>query len=227
MKSRGSEVVAIIVAILLALAAEAAWEYRGERVDEREILAGLRVEFLEARDEIRRDIEVREEILRDSRRFAEARLDGNPLPAGDSLRTMIENLLDWRFYTPTHPVLDEIVSSGRMDRIRSDDVRRALMTYIQERDRIAVIDEQERDYAQGSLTDYLAGRVDLGVLFADGADAPRVAGELDRFRAMLSDPEFGSILYYRIFHTENAVGFSDIVDAAIGNVLATLEFDGG
>lgn len=63
-RRRGAESLTIIVSILLALAAEAAWQCRGDRATEREILAGLRIEFATAEAEIRGDLTSREAILR-------------------------------------------------------------------------------------------------------------------------------------------------------------------
>ncbi|HSM08466.1 MAG TPA: hypothetical protein VLA33_05555 [Gemmatimonadota bacterium] len=222
-RRRGAEGLTIVVSILLALAAEAAWGYRGDRAAEREILAGLRVEFAQAESEIRSDLRAREEILGWTRRLLAVRAGSAPEPPPDSLAEMLSRTLGYRFYTPAHPVLEDLLASGRLELIRSDTLRGQIMRYMQERDRIGVSEERERDLAANRIEPFLETRVDLAYLALQPSDTARSARQARRFYAAIREPAFGSLLYYRIVRTEGAAGFGEILLGVIQDVRRSLD----
>jgi len=222
-RRRGGEGLTIIVSILLALATDAAWDYRGDRATEREILAGLRIEFAEAEAEIRADLSSREEILRWSRRLLAVREGQSAEPPPDSLSEVLLKTIDYRFYTPAHPVLEDILASGRLELLRSDELRGHLMRYIQERDRIGVLDERERVFAANRIEPFLESRVDLAYLALQSDDSARSAREAARFYTAIRETAFGSLLYYRIERTDGAQEFGEILLGVIQDVRRSLD----
>lgn len=222
----------IIVSILLALTAEATWQYRSDRADEREVLAGLRIEFEEAELEIRADLQSREGTVAAIRRLLAARDDRALAPPVDSLADTIGWLRNWRFYTPAHPVLTDVLASGRLDLIRSDSVRLALMSYAQERDRVAVMDELERTFVIDQLEPWLSTHVDLArVAPLSGTrtgssmtgTARLTASEGARFLALLGEAAFGSLLQLGLENVEAAYEFGEYLLVTIERVQSALE----
>lgn len=221
-RDRGAEGLTIVVSILLALLADAAWGYRVDRADERQLLDGLRDEFAEAADEIGNDIAAREEILRRTGELIHARGAPAARPVPDSVRDVVWNLLNWRFYTPVHAILDDAIESGRLDLIRSDAVRRSLMAYLQARDRLPVFEGLERDFVTMQVEPYLGDRLALDRIMDEDADAASVRSEAERFLGLLSDDRFGSLLYLRRDRSDQAQIYSRIVERAIEDVREAL-----
>lgn len=222
-RQRNAEALTIIVSILLALAADAAWQYRGDRATEREILEGLRLEFAEAEAEIRGDLAAREAILQWTRRLQAVREGRSPEPPLDSLPAIVSETFNYRFYTPAHPVLQDVLMSGRLELIRSYEIRGHLMRYTQERDRIGVIDERERRLVADRIEPFLETRVDLAYLTPGNADSARTAGEARKLFAAIREPAFGSLLYFRTDRTEAAHEFGERLLVVIQDVRRSLE----
>jgi len=220
--SRGAEGLTIIVSILLALLADAAWGYRGDRADERQLLDGLREEFVEAADEIGNDIAARDRILRRTETLIDARRDPAARPGPDSVREFVSDLLDWRFYTPIHAVLDDAIESGRVELIRSRQIRESLMAYLQARDRLPVFDQLERDFVTAQVEPFLGARIALDWIADPEADRASAAREAERFLGLLDDDRFGSLLYLRRSRTEQAQIYGRMVQRAIEDVRVAL-----
>lgn len=215
---RGAEVLTIVFSILLALAADAAWSYRGDRAEEGRLLQGLHQEFLEAEREVENDLEARREIL-DRLQLLRGVRSGDLAPP-DSVAVLVSALLDWRFYTPAHAVLDDAVSSGRLDLIRSPEIRRALMAYDQQRGRLEVFDARERDFVSEHLEPYLIVRVALDRLL----DEPPTPDDAARVLSLMgSDEAFAGLVALKQQRTEEASTFSRVVQRHIEDVLASLD----
>ena len=215
------EVLTIVVGILLALAAESGRQYFADRADEREILAALRVEFAADVEELRTDQERRAEKLAALELLSAvsgATVDG-PLP--DSLAAAVFRSMDWRYYTASHPVLDDLVSTGRLGLIRSDELRRALMAFGQERARISVVEQEEREFVSREVEPYLAARLDLEALSSRGSPE-RHATALRAVRDLLTDTTFGSLLYLNRFRTEGSIEFAATLLETISGVREAL-----
>jgi len=207
------EVLTIVVGILLALAADASRQYVADRGTEREILAALRVEFAVDVREIGADQEQRAQKLAAIELLSE--VHGGPVksPRLDSLAAALMWTMNWRYYTPSHPVLDDVLSTGRLDLIRSDEVRRALMVFGQARNRIAVVEERERDFVARDVQPYLAARLDLEALSSPRSPEQRTAA-LRAVPDVLASASFGSLLYLDRDRTESSNRFGkDLLEA--------------
>ena len=208
LKKHLSEGLVIVLSILLALYAEASWQAHKDRLEESEILADLKVEFAEAENEIQRDINARKIIMIQAEvlsHFVE-----NPdvdLPL-DSLRQCIRAFDAWRFYTPSHPVLDDIQSSGRISLIQSDSVRYSLTFYGQERARIQVIDESERQVVINHIEPFLISKIDLNLLFNKDLNTEKTKRLHTQLNRLIRSPDVGSMLYLRKDRTERAISYS-------------------
>jgi hypothetical protein len=221
-RERWAEGLTIVISILLALFADAAWDYRGDRVEEEQLLEGLRTEFVEAADEIANDIAARDQILARTDHLLAARGSADGGPAPDSLQDVVRDLVNWRFYTPVHAVLDDAVESGRLDLIQSREVREAIVAYLQARERLPVFERLERDFVTNELEPYLAPRLALDQVMAEEPDRAALIGQADRLTDLLADDRFGSLLFIRRDRSEQAQIYSRIVERAIRDVRAAV-----
>lgn len=220
--ARGLEVVTIVFSILLALLADAAWDFRTDRIAEAALLASLQGEFDDAADEIANDLEARDAILEHTRVLLSARQDRALAPTPEEMPDLTSHLLDWRFYTPVHATFDDAISSGLLSLIRSTEVRETLMLYDQARDRQAVFDARERDFVTTQLESYLASRVALDRLVDPEAPKGLATREGARLLSLLEDDRFGSLLYLRYERTEDAIIYARSVERAVARVREAL-----
>ena len=212
----------IVASILLALLLGAAWEWFMERGDEAEYVERLQEEFEQGALELASDQAAREHMLAGSSRLLEAARVGLPA-SDDSLRALTAALIDFRYFTPTHPALDELIASGRLEFIRSVDVRRALLEYIQERDRLEVVEARERDFVAQAMEPWLVDHLPLTSSPTPGDPSfwgPGVVrADLER---VLDDPALRTLLTLRLDRTETALRFSIGLGFRIEAVLEAL-----
>ena len=121
-----AEFVIIVVGILVALAADSAWEDRSNRIQEKEELARLHQEFQGEFDFDSREIEYfREQVVTLEELLA--LLQSAPL---DDMVVVPDALALEMLYQPTWdtalPVLNSLINSGRLRLISSADVREAI-----------------------------------------------------------------------------------------------------
>ena len=222
------EALTIVFSVLFALAIDALWDYRLDRVAEREYLAGLRDEFEASAVELESDKLEREKILRRTEALLARTRGVGDVPA-DSLGPWTASALNYRFFTPVHSVLDDLMSSGNLKLIRSRALRRALLDYEQERQRLAVIEQRERDFLAEQLEPHLARSLPLDdYLTLDVFDndpvlepPPAVAP----YRRLLDDPTTASLLHLRWERSEGARAFARNVERSIQRVRTLLPND--
>ncbi len=213
----------IVIGILLALILGAGWEWLNERWSEAEYLEGLEAEFERGVLELQVDMEAREAILYRTRTLLT--LPDGPaagLPT-DSAGAYAASLIDFRYFTPTHPVLEELIAGGRLEVLRSETLRRALLKYILERDRLEVVEARERDFAADLMEPFLVERLALEPRWA--ADDSSFAGPLvdaAELARLARDPAFRSLLVLRADRTDIALRFSRGLGFSIDSVLGAL-----
>lgn len=222
-KERAAESVTIVISVLVALVLGSGWEYLGDRVQEREYLDGLLAEFQTGRRELESDRVAREAILVGTRRILDWSDGGAPAPPADSVGPLVGATNDYRFFTPSHPVLEDIIAGGNLDILRSDDLRRALLSYMLERDRLAVAEQRERDFVADQLEPYLVARVRLRPVGRDGW----VATDFDSLVRLARDPSLQSLLELRWTRSETARRFASSLARRIDRVIELLERETG
>jgi hypothetical protein len=143
----------------------------------------------------------------------------------DSLAPWLTTLINYRFYTPVHSVLDDLISSGNLGLIRSDSLRFAIMDYDQERERLQVVEQREAIFSAEQLEPFLAARLRLTdyLLFAPDSVFTGLGPYDANARALLLDPEFASLIGLRLDRTHTSWLFAQGVRRTILNVRRLIE----
>lgn len=216
---------AIVVSILLAFAIDAAWDVRGERVRERSYLERLRVEFRDNREDILQDRTDRERIIAEFAfilRATRAPEQAVPREIGSRLRNLSGN---FRFYSPSHAVLNEIISSGDLGLLRSDSLRHALLLYDEEHQRLAGVEASEQAVQRMVVVPYLAEHIEV-LPWISSQDlenlgiAPKPKQDA---RAWLRDAAFQNMILLRWQRANVVQSYSEPVLAAIDRILRILD----
>ena len=180
------------IVLVLALALDAWWDGGQERAEEQEILRGLRAEFVADTSLYHDQIAFHQDV----------RAGLAELMRGEAAAELGLERLDLAFYrtltaTPLDPgsgVRDALISSGRLELIRSEELRSRLAEWESLVD--GVRDEQElmRAYSYERIIPYLASRdVPLGRAMASmdwPVSHPEPSVTRDAYRTVLADPEF-------------------------------------
>jgi hypothetical protein len=224
-----AELFTIFAGILLALFADAAWDYSSDRRRETEYLAGLRDELVISAREIEYDERVRSAGLETLTR-AIAAANGNGTLVPDSAPAAIIALLNYRFFSPTRAVLDDLIDSGSLRIIRSDSLRFQLQRYRQQLEQLAVVEQRERDFIAETLEPYVAASVRLDDLlelqsYDDAVEQP--PADAAAFVAMLEDDEFASLAFMRWERSRTASAFGNGVAFTIGRLIDVLDAELG
>lgn len=188
------EIILVVIGILIALQVNNWNELRKQGHEEIIIKEGLNAEFELAIKEISADIQDRNNSYLVVLSTLSRHLGENPtnIPQ-DSIRYFLEELMQYRFYTPSHPVLDDLQSSGRFNLIKSKELRLLLMDYLQSKERIKTPEEKERLFVQDRMNPFLSEKVDLGKVFE--SDQYRI--DPKKLENLIDDELFGSLLYTR------------------------------
>lgn len=124
------ESVAIVLGILLAFAIDAGWDARNDRLEEREILEALERDFQENRVAAERVIHIHEV---DNARFAYlASLTAEEIGSlpEDSIRVVVGGLSAPFTFDPVRGTIDALLGAGKLDLIRSRELRDALIIFL-------------------------------------------------------------------------------------------------
>lgn len=221
-RSYALEGLTIVVGILSALVLGELWGTAVDRLDEREALDGLRTEFEAGRAELASDREARRTTVGRLQRLLEVGEGRAALP-DDSVAAFTAALLDYRYYTPSHPVLDDLIAGGRLQLLRSDTLRRAILDYLQEKDRIAVVEDRERRFVSDRLEPWIADHLALEP--PRRPDDPELWGpdaDADALRAAAADPRFRTLVVLRLERTGTALRFSSGLARTLDATLAAL-----
>jgi len=220
-RRRAAEALTIVVGILLALAADAGRQYVADRGTERDILAALRMEFAVDVQELEADQDQRGQKLAAIELLSGVHSGSVQSADLDGLADALLWTMNWRYYTPSHPVLDDLLTTGRLDLIRSGDLRRALMAFQGERARVAVAEERERDFVARDVQPYLAARLDLEALSSLRSPEQRSAA-LRALPDVIAAPNFGSLLYLDRKRAESSSSFASGLLEAVHTVQKAL-----
>jgi len=160
-----AESLAIVLSILAAFAIDAWWDGRRDRGREIDLLEGLLSDFEASRPELESRIEGRLKMVRNTALFRDllgSAPTGQTVAVPDSL---VIGVIGAPTYEPSSNTLDAAVSSGEIELILSDEIRRELASW-----RRILIDTSEDEYAvreivNGQLVPLLASEMRLGRYF--------------------------------------------------------------
>ena len=214
----------VLVGVLLALILGSGWTWAGERLQEGDYRDALRTEFRNARMELEADQRRRRIILdRTARLIAHARAPTEMAVPADSVTAFVESLVDYRFYTPSHPTLDDLILGGKLEVLRADELRLALLRYLQEKDRLVVAEERERRWVAEAVEPLLVERLDL-VIGGDGSldSGTPLRASANGLAAVTGAPGAAAVLALRWERTETVRRFAGGVERRIDRVLDVL-----
>jgi hypothetical protein len=228
-RNHAAELFTIFAGILLALFADAAWDYSSDRRRESEYLNGLRDELVMSTRELEHDEHVRAAGLETLTRAITAARGDRTLDA-DSAPATIVALLNYRFFSPARAVLDDLIDSGSLRIIRSDSLRFQLQRYRKQLEQLAVVEQRERDFIAETLEPYVAARVRLDDLlelqsYDDPVEQPPTNAAA--FAAMLVDDEFASLAFMRWERSRTASAFGNSVAFTIRRLIDVLDAELG
>ncbi len=185
------EATTIIASILFALWVDATWDDYQERQREQKYLAGLAVEFDGAAREIAGDQRIRRVIL-GNLQAALAPDENTPLEQARLAASDPSNILNARFYTPSHPTLEDLTASGNLQILESETLRLALLNYTQERQRLQVVEQDYRDFINDNTEPFILANADLGR--HPLGIGPRTSRPLSL--ALWDDPRFVNLVWW-------------------------------
>ena len=121
------EALLILVGVLLALGADALWEERSERAQEKEYLGALVDELHQLQIHVASVADVATEVEDTGRELLRVSANWSSAPVTpDSLANLIAVLSVDGEWSPPRTVYDDLVNTGAVRLIRSDEVRREL-----------------------------------------------------------------------------------------------------
>ncbi|MFC1575400.1 hypothetical protein ACFL5A_01975 [Gemmatimonadota bacterium] len=120
-----SGLVVIVVGVLLALAGDAAWAERGDRIREREVLEDLLDEFRENDARLANDIQINRRAAAAGAAWAEVML-GKDTVSSDSLAALYIASNNTARFDPVTGALRSVLDGGELDVIRDDELRQFL-----------------------------------------------------------------------------------------------------
>ena len=186
--------VGVVISILIAFGIDAWWDSRGEHRLEAEYVSSLRSEIRAALGEVASDLESRRRLSDQLNLF----FSNGPLPT-DSLRVLLRSASGVSNISPPSAVLDDLVSSGRLQLLRSAELREALMLYRQMLGKIEINEDAHRHFVNERFVPYLSDHVRLwGVTNRAANDSrfiqPASNADLDKLQR---DPRFHNLLLER------------------------------
>ena len=192
----GVEAVAIVASILLAFSIDAWWDNRKELLEEREILLGLEVEFVDLRERLalwaefnRTGVQFIEQFLSDS----VTEMDRRDIELAFTYASLV-NVLD------QGGALDALLASGRLERIADRNIRARLVKWPDWLEDIHTNDLSSRRYVMSEIVPYLAKHgfpretcpaPELFLVCADSEAVP------PSYLRLAEEPEFRAILIMR------------------------------
>ena len=229
------EAMAIVVSILLAFAIDAWWDDRQERIEEREVLLGLKSEFSRYRDDLAISIEIHANALLSTSEFVVATRRGSWDSEVHNFDLAFADIFDAKSHDYGGGILDALISSGRLEIISDNDLRVKLATWNEVFDEIRDDEVRNIKFITDRVDPYLlrwhipiSRAIELCCSFTKWPLPTRsVTDDPDALSRLLTDPEFAVMVEMR--HTdfshmaleyENAIREMDEILGAIDMSLA-------
>ena len=205
------ELIVVAVGVFLALAADAAWQRHQDRSQEDRYIRHLRTELLSARSELTSDRTTRLERM--------AVLDslqgqvGRRTVSDTTVARWIRKSLGHATFFPPTAVLDDLISSGKLDLIRSDEIRFALMGYSQELSRLGYVEGIEGDFIYEKFSPFILEHVSIT------GRGPR-SGAVD---SLLASRTFENLVARRRSRLVNVLAWSERLREPLDRLIRLLE----
>jgi len=201
----------IVASILFAFAIDAWWDRRQEFEIETAYRQDLLVEMREARAELAGDDERRRATL--------SVIDS--LQKESATRSVPDSTLtEWILLATRNPaffppdaVFQDLLLSGNLHVIRSNELRYALSNYSQEHPRLRFVEENGRRFVVSNVMPYIYDHISL------------TSPEPGDLNALLTNQYFGNMLTERHKHISRALYWSDRIGTAIDKIIDLLEHD--
>jgi len=195
-----AEGVAIVVSILLAFSIDAWWDVRVDRSLEQEYLASLKTEVEAAFSELDADLQSRHRL-----RSMLIRYLTNEEHDKDFLFELLQRATVVNNLSPPTSVMDDLVSSGRLQLIRSADVRAGIMLHRQMMEKNELNEQGHRTFVNSRLIPFLSERVPLtGILRAAPRDGLRVLSDAE-LEALRTDERFENMMIERLHQLDRGL----------------------
>lgn len=216
------EGVVIVSSILLALAADAWWDGRQDRLEEERILRALSVEFAANREALTTNRLQHEAQQQAALVLLEAAASGTP-PSADSVDHLVSDIIWYGTDGWVTGTMDALFSSGDIALVSNRSLQLGLASWPQLRERLASV-EAEDEHGYRVLLPYLIGRGYLPQLYSatrgipgstqevphTDVRLPIAGGGLDH-RLLLGDREFQNIVSMRYTNqTDYESAFADM-----------------
>lgn len=214
--------IVIVVSILLAFTIDAWWAERSDRIEEREILEGLHEEFI-------RNYELIETITGQVRAYNASTaiydLVANQSDQNQTIsirNSLLFQMLGTSTFDRVTPVLDGIVSSGKLELIQDQEILLAISIW--ERDLIQLSESElnARKTAYEQLMPGLRERGNMGELFLLRGD-PGNLSTADGETEIQIDTELVGLIADRAAKTERSVILRDVLIASIQAIIEAIE----
>jgi len=230
------EAVAIVASILLAFAIDAWWDERQERIEETEVLLGLKSEFSRYREELAEGIEYNErnrlltaELMAAIRRSA---WDSETL----SIDLALATVSDAKTHDFGGGVLDAMISAGRLEIISNYELRAKLASWGQVFNEVRDDEVRNMSLSEDRVVPYMlrwhiphSRGFDLCCTWTNWPVPTRsIEEDPGAVSRLLSDPEFEVLLdfkYINVAHTafeyelamEAMTEILDAIDASLAD----------
>ena len=225
-KRLATEVVAIVGSILLAFAIDAWWEERQDRQTERDDLEQLHVEFVLDRDRVNDN--------GTATRAANATSELKELLLSyigeEDVLDVPNELLRGVKATPTFdsvtPVLDGLILSGRLEKIRSQEVRSAISNWQRWIQQVEETELGARQFVQAQLIPALTKRGNMGLVFGERLYSDKDV-ELEGMTSVRVDEELVGLVANRQANTKFIITALDNLRIAANDVVVAIELELG
>lgn len=215
-----TEGLVIVLSVLLALAADAAWATRGDRALERGYLAKLSEEMLEARAELQSDNQQRERQLAqiDSLRML---LTDDGVP--ENLPLWIRQFDNHLRYFPPGAVVGELIDAGGLEVIRSPALRSAIVEYDRQVPRMEFLELRSLELWESAIRPHLVASAP-NLLGATAAGSGELGGAAAaELRALQDDPRFWAMLELRRNRLGAIMNWQQALGDAIDQIMDLLD----
>ncbi|MBN3520964.1 hypothetical protein JYB62_13225 [Algoriphagus lutimaris] len=123
------EILLVTIGILIALQINTWNEQRLNQKKEKSILESLQLEFLNNREKLQVIIQHHEAILGTTRDLMKLFNEPESVLKNYNLDSLIERSIDFRSYNPSQSVIEDLISSGNLDLISSETMRKLIFEW--------------------------------------------------------------------------------------------------